>query len=84
MGNRNQFKLIDDWNRYCNNERERNRIASKLNYDESKLMGKCYRCGINTPINFKTNKPYHACIECRNKENERAKIRRNATNMETI
>lgn len=58
------------------NERIRNRINAKLNYEECIREGRCYKCYILiTEINSKTNKKYHACKSCRIRHDYLAKLR---------
>jgi hypothetical protein len=58
------------------NERIRNRINRKVEYELCKEYGLCYKCGIKCEINFKTNKLYHACKECRDIHELKRKYRR--------
>ena len=79
MGSRKQFKREEDWLRYQSNERERNKIKAKLDYDEDKQLGLCKKCKVKCSMNPRTNKPYWLCDVDLLKQREKY----NGTNLET-
>lgn len=51
-------------------ERLRNKNKAKVNYEDCREYGICYRCRKKCDINPKTGKTYHACRDCLDYWNE--------------
>lgn len=57
------------------NERLRNKINRKVEYELCREYGICYKCSAKCEINPKTNKTYHACKSCRERHDYLVKLR---------
>lgn len=69
---RNKFKREEDFLVYQSNERERNRVARKVEWDVFTSEGRCGKCGNECEINPKSGKKYKYCEKHRLEINKRS------------